>query len=64
MTAYELSAMLNITVSEAQDCIEACDCFDRSMEALYDLEPRDEYFDELIETAEWEFDFRDDDLDD
>jgi hypothetical protein len=64
MTAYELSGMLNITVSEAQDFIDRCDCFDRSVEALYDLEPRNEYFEQLIEEAEWEFDFCDDSLDD
>jgi hypothetical protein len=59
MTDYELSAMLNISVPEAHEFIQQCDRLDRFMESLYDLEAVDRYergLDELIESADWDFD--------
>lgn len=67
MTDYELASFLNISVSEASNFIQQCDRFDRYMESLYDLEAVERYnrgLDDLIESADWNFDLSDEELDD
>jgi len=63
----EIAALLNITVSEAQEFIQQCDRIDRYMESLYDLEAVERYergLDDLVESADWDFDFSDEEVDD
>lgn len=67
MTDHELATTLNISVLEANEFIQQCDRFDRYMDSLYDLEAVERYkrgLDDLVESADWDFDFSEEELDD
>lgn len=67
MTDHELATILNISIPEANEFIQQCDRLDRYMESLYDLETVERFrrgLDDLVESADWDFDFSDEELDD
>jgi hypothetical protein len=59
MNAYEIAMMLSITEREAEDIIECCETCHEGIQYGYIENDPDAHLRELMEQADWEFEYLD-----